>query len=289
MAENYSPLRYPGGKAGLFNFLNIVLRSNGPIDTYVEPYAGGGGAALALLFHRSVKNIILNDSDEFIYFFWKAILSDTKKFLRKLEKTPVSVKEWKRQKAVLSKGKASLLDMGFAAFYVNRCNRSGIFNAGPIGGLDQTGHWKIDARFNKSMLKERIERIATYKNQIKVFNWDALQFLKNIFPKVCTEQKKALIYLDPPYYEKGDSLYRRYYKEADHLALNAFLKEKLRAKWVLSYDDVPFIRSLYDGKTKNSISVNHFAYKAKIGKELVIFSDNCIQKKQHKQLNLFVD
>jgi DNA adenine methylase len=287
--ENYSPLRYPGGKAHLFGFLNNLLRINSPIDTYVEPYAGAGGAALALLFHRTVKKVILNDLDDYIYFFWKAILSDTKQFIRKLERTPVSISEWKKQKAVLSKGKASLLDIGFAAFYVNRCNRSGILMAGPIGGQNQTGHWKVDARFNKVMLKERIERISIYRNQIKVFNWDALYFLRNIFPKVCPEQKRTLIYLDPPYYEKGYRLYRHYYKEQDHIALNAFLKRELQAKWVLSYDDAPFIRTLYDGKTKNSISVNHFAYKAKIGKELIIFSDNCIQKKQHKQLNLFME
>ena len=287
--ENYSPLRYPGGKAGLFGFLNNIVKINNPIDTYVEPYAGGGGAALGLLFHRSVKQIILNDSDEFIYYFWKAILSDTKRFINKLEKTPVTIKEWSRQKAIFSEGKASLLDLGFAAFYLNRCNRSGILMAGPIGGRDQTGRWKIDARFNKRMLKERIERISAYKNQIKVSNWDALYFLNSIFPKVCRERKRTLIYLDPPYCVKGNRLYRRYYKEQDHVALNSFLKRDLQAKWILSYDDVPFIRKLYSGRTKNHISVNHFAYKARIGKELIILSDNCVQKGQEKQLNLFMD
>lgn len=279
MSAYFSPLRYPGGKTSLLAYLVKIIELNRPIETYIEPYAGGAGAALGLLFKGYVEKIILNEYDEAIYKFWHAILHNTEDFLKKIRNVRININVWKRQKKLLNNyylnEKIPKLKIAFAMFYLNRCNRSGILEAGPIGGKSQLSEWRIDARFNKKGLTQRIKKIAIYKNKIKLFNLDAIDFMKNHLTNLNLRFQRTLIYLDPPYFEKGHKLYRHYYKEQDHKELQKFLKNEIKAKWVLSYDDVPFINHLYNNTNKNEISMNHFAFKAKIGKELIIASDNC--------------
>lgn len=289
MAKYYSPLRYPGGKSSLLKYLSAVISLNSPIETYIEAYAGGAGAALGLLFTNRVKKMVLNEYDDVLYKFWHVVLNNTEDLIKKISNVQISVQEWKKQKKILNnhkKGqKRSDLDIGFSTFFLNRCNRSGILMAGPIGGKEQLGKWKIDARFNKEDLIKRIERIAEYKSRIRLFNLDAIVFLKNQLPKLNSDLDKTLVYLDPPYYEKGSTLYRHSYDNDNHIELQKFLKNQPKIKWILSYDDVPFIHDLYKDTNKNKISMNHFAYKAKVGKELIITSDNC--NLPEKQLILF--
>jgi DNA adenine methylase len=131
----------------------MVVQFNHPVETYIEPFAGGAGAALRLLYSGKVNRIVLNDFDEFVYKFWMAALYDTERLIKKIKDTLVDIEEWKRQRKVLINSQRKIprsdLDIGFATFYLNRCNRSGILSAGPIGGYNQRGKWKIDCRFNK--------------------------------------------------------------------------------------------------------------------------------------------
>jgi DNA adenine methylase len=172
--------------------------------------------------------------------------------------------EWKKQKSLLNgktyNAQINDLDIAFATLYLNRCNRSGILSSGPIGGQEQSGQWKIDARFRKEDLINRIKIISKYKEHIKIYNYDAIVFLKKYLKKTGIDLKKSLIYLDPPYFEKGYQLYRKYFHESDHLTLHNFLKDESRIRWILSYDDVKFISDLYKGKNSNGFSTNHFAY-----------------------------
>ncbi|MHA1660161.1 MAG: DNA adenine methylase [Promethearchaeota archaeon] len=288
MSVFYSPLRYPGGKTSLLKYLTNIINLNEPIKTYIEPYAGGAGAAFGLLLNNSVERIILNEYDKAIYKFWCASLYETENLLKKVKEIRINLKEWRKQKEIFNDfllGKdISDLNIGFATFFLNRCNRSGILNAGPIGGKKQIGKWKIDARFNKNELINRIKKIAELKNKINVYNLDAIEFLEGQLPRLNIDPKKTLIYLDPPYCEKGSSLYRYYYGNNDHKKLQNFLKGFNNIKWILSYDDIPFIHNLYKGTNKNKITMNHFAYKAKVGKELIIVSDNLTLTE--KQLSL---
>lgn len=278
----YSPLRYPGGKTSLLKYLINIVELNGPIKTYIEPFAGGAGAALGLLCNGHVQKVILNDADEVLYFFWDSVLNFTEQLIEKIKKTPINIREWEKQRAILSdsdlRHKASKLDIGFAAFYLNRCNRSGILRpeVGPIGGIRQLSKWKIDARFNKEGLVQRIKRLNLHKDKIKFFNLDAIDFLKNIIPKLHLKIDETLVYLDPPYFQRGPELYRSYYLREQHIELRKFLENELHYRWVLSYDDVPFINELYKNTNKNGVLVNHFANKAKVGKELIITSNNCV-------------
>lgn len=249
----HTPLRYPGGKGRLGSWLAELMRHNHVSGGwYVEPYAGGAGAALHLLLQGYVNDIIINDIDYAVYSFWWAVINDTENFLDRLWSIPVSVESWERQKAIYScQNAASKTDLGFAAFFLNRTNRSGIMKGGIIGGKNQKGKYKIDARFNKDTLSKRIQRIAFYGNSIHIYNLDALVLIKEIVPLV---PSKMLIYLDPPYFNKGAQLYRNHYTYDDHCKIAETLK-RFNYPWVLTYDWDDTILGLYDGILFNEFSI----------------------------------
>lgn len=272
MATSYSPFRYPGGKQILARVLGHLIKLNGREGgIHVEPYAGGAGAALSLLFGEHVGHLMLNDADPSVHAFWSSILTRTKSFLKLLRDTPLSVAEWERQRQIyLQPSRHSRLRLGFATFYLNRCNRSGIIgNAGLIGGRNQTGRWKLDARFNRTELARRIERIAMYRDRIQLHNLDAIQFLRQ---HVSTSEllRRAFVYLDPPYYLKGSQLYLNHYKPADHERLAAYLMHNAKFTWVLSYDNVPEIRRLYAGLRQVQFRLGYSAREWRVGKEIMI-------------------
>jgi len=264
-----SPLRYPGGKTFLFPFFDSVIKDNGLEKvTYVEPFAGGAGAALALLLSGKVNRIVINDLDKAIYAFWNSAIFDSTRFIRKIKATQVTIKEWKKQKAIYNDPRASEFDLGFATFFLNRTNTSGILDGGPIGGLKQKSKYKIDARFNKKTLIERIEQIALYKNKISVFNKDGIKLIGEYLNK-----KNTFIYLDPPYFEKGSSLYLNHYKKDDHKALADQLNQNSEAFWLLTYDNKKEIKSLYPDRRIINFSLNYNAYESRKGREVMILSD----------------
>lgn len=270
MAITNSPLRYPGGKSSITPFLKEVIRLNDLTGgVYIEPYAGGAGAALNLLFDGIVKRIVINDFDPCVYSFWKAILHYTDDFIKRIDSIQLNISEWHNQKNILiNSSQHTLFDVGFATFYLNRCNRSGILMAGPIGGLQQKGQYPISARFNKKALIDKISRIAQFKNNIDVYNLDALELIKYIVPSF---KDNVLIYLDPPYYEKGSQLYLNAYTHQNHASLaNLLINEQKNRAWVLTYDDTKEVRHLYHSDWVGTYNLNYFAHHAKKGNELVI-------------------
>ena len=277
MGYSQSPLRYPGGKSAFSKFLAEFIHLNSLQEgIYAEPYAGGAGAGLNLLFGEYVERLILNDADKRIYLFWQSILHQTEEFTRLVNDATPSISEWQRKKTVLMNVKDhSPLDVAFATFYMNRCNRSGILNAGPIGGQSQRGKWRIDARFNRKELVRRIEKIALYSSRISVYNLDAIEFIKRCILPATTENNRVLVYLDPPYYAKGDQLYLDYYTPQDHKELAQFINSQTQFKWIVSYDDVPQIRELYPGRQIRLFS-HYYCHTRKTGSEVVIYCPNCI-------------
>ncbi len=271
MAESFSPLRYPGGKQILARVLSHLIRLNDREGgVYIEPCAGGAGAALSLLYGEYVKRVIINDADSRIYAFWDSIINRTDEFLKLLRNTPLTVEEWKRQRQLyLKPGRCSRVRLGFATFYLNRCNRSGIIgNAGLIGGLEQTGKWKIDARFNRKDLAHRIERIARYSERISLYNLDAEELLQTVMPQPSLAGR-AFVYLDPPYYCKGSQLYLNHYTSDDHTSFARYLSTTTFT-WVMSYDNVPEIHKLYSSYRQVPFNLGYTARAWKIGKELLI-------------------
>lgn len=270
MTVTTSPLRYPGGKSRLFPFVADLITRNSLFSTcYREPYAGGAGLALNLLFSGFCKRVSLNDLDPCIYSFWLSIINNNDEFCSMVSSAILNIDEWHKQKEIWkSPESASTLSLGFATYYLNRTNRSGIIDgAGPIGGYDQRGNYKLDARFNRNSQISIIREIGKAKEFIDVTNLNALDYLKEhlIGPD--------FIYLDPPYYIRGRKLYRNYYDHDDHVAIADVMKSS-EANWLVSYDDVEQIRRLYSWVDPIELRLLYSAGTCAVGKEVLYVSPN---------------
>ena len=242
---NYSPLRYPGGKNKISDFVKLLIRKSNLTDiTYIEPFAGGAGVALSLLFSGAVNHIVINDYDKCIYSVWKAILNDTNKFIKLIEETDITIEEWHKQKKIyLSQNNKYSLELALATFFLNRTNRSGILKAGPIGGYNQDGKYLIDARFKKENLIHRIQEIAKKKRQISLYNRDVRSFIKFFLPKY----NNVFLYLDPPYYKKGQELYKNFFTDKEHKEIAEYVKQ-LTCDWIITYDNAIEVIELYENQ-----------------------------------------
>ncbi|SRR5579862_7853714 len=264
-----TPLRYPGGKARLTQYVLDVFKLNNLAGGhYVEAYAGGAGVAFPLLYLEYAMHIHLNDLNKSVFAFWKSVLEEPEELCRLVRDKPLTIGQWKKQRKIQTATDVSRLELGFSTLYLNRTNRSGILNAGVIGGLDQTGGWKIDARFNRKDLIKRIEKIASYAPRISLYNMDAAAFITEKLPEI---SRKSLVYLDPPYYAKGSELYENHYKPGDHAAI-AVLVAKIKQKWIVSYDNVRPIRKLYQQFEQEPFGLRYSAQDRYDGKEVMIFS-----------------
>lgn len=232
-----------------------------------EPFAGGAGASLSLLYAERTPEVLINDADPAIHAFWWALTERGNEFEEMLSHSRASMAEWRRQRDAYRSLRTGRLKRGFAAFYLNRCNRSGIImNGGPIGGTDQTGKWKIDARFNKEVLLRRCRKIGEYAERITVSGADGIEFIDSI------DTKTTFLFIDPPYYHKGPLLYLNGLNAEYH----KLLAEKLQslpeqAAWVLTYDDCTEIRELYrDWASVRPFTLRYTASERKKGREVLI-------------------
>lgn len=273
MRTYYSPLRYPGGKNKLAKFVALICKKNNIDGHYVEPYAGGASVALRLLFEGHVKEITINDYDKAIYAFWHSVIHDTERLCQKIMNAEVTLENWRKQKKIQNNKdtEQNLLKLGFSTFFLNRTNYSGIIDGGMIGGISQNGQYKIDCRFNKDELINRIKFIATYKKHIHIKNMDALELVRRT-----TKDKNTIFYFDPPYYLKGPSLYMSHYQHDDHEKVSREIKKIKNAKWIVSYDNTPEIKGMYQECRKKEYAFFHTAYNARIGKEILFFSKNIL-------------
>lgn len=271
-----SPLRYPGGKTRLANKLFEAIEKNFTQNekvVLVEPYAGGAGASLALLFANKVEKIVINDLDKSIFTFWKIAVSDTDYLISKIKRTNITIEEWKKQKAIFAVSKSER-ELAFATLFINRTNRSGIMNGGPIGGVGQSGVWKVNARFTKKTIIDRLKKIKEFSNKIEVCNLDGIELLKKLEKR--KDKSQYFIFLDPPYFQKGQSLYLNHYSNKDHENLSEFLEKSSFKKWIMTYDDVPYIKNLYSSMNLRGFAIQHNAYESKIGREVMIFPKNFV-------------
>lgn len=271
LTRHFSPLRYPGGKGRLSPFVQRIFEENNLIDGhYAEPYAGGAAVGLSLLILEYASHIHINDISKPVYLFWKAVLEDTDELCKRIRDRRVNPSEWKRQRTIFQNfHDYSRVSVAFSMFFLNRTNRSGIIHSGGmIGGNKQTGEWKLDARYNKKELISRIETIAAYSNRISASNKDAETLLKTL----TTLPTKALIFLDPPYFKQGQSLYENHYQPEDHIRLAGVFKKELRRNWIISYDNQPQIRKAYRGCRKLIYSLPYSAARRYEGSEVMFFS-----------------
>lgn len=273
MVKSISPLRYPGGKAKVYNQIVELLTKNNKLETtYIEPFAGGCGLALMLLKNNIVSNLILNDIDKSIYCFWKSVLKYNIDLCKMIDSAILTLEEREIQKSIQNnkekidmRKKEDVLKLGFSTFYLNRVNRSGIIKAGVIGGINQNGNYKLDCRFNKKDLVEKIQEIYTYRDKIRFYNLDVIDFLQRI------KKKDSFIFFDPPYYNKGKDLYVNFYEHDDHLNL-ANKISKLKNDWIVTYDNEEEIKKMYKQFRQKEFDITYTLEKKRKTKEIIIFS-----------------
>ncbi len=265
----YSPLRYPGGKNCIFSFMSKLFYENNLLGvSYAEPYAGGAGLALRLLFEEYVNKIYINDFDRSIYAFWHTIINDSEEFCNWIANVDISVENWHIYKDIQRiSNEYDLFELAKSTFFLNRTNVSGVIKGGIIGGVEQRGKYKIDVRFNKEDLINKIRKIASFRNRIFVSNLDGLAFIK----KMDKKREDIFIYLDPPYYKKASDLYMNFYLEKDHENLSRHVRN-INKRWMISYDNQDFILNLYAQERKVLYNLSQCASN-RVGNEILIFSE----------------
>lgn len=266
-----SPLRYPGGKAKLLSLVSCIIRLNKlQYGHYAEPYAGGCGLALGLLYGGHVSDIHINDIDRGIWTFWHVVLNRTDEFIDLMYRTPITVDEWRRRREMQRNLRGlSQLEIAFTTFFLNRTNRSGIIkNAGVIGGLNQSGQYTVDCRFTKSELERRIRRVRKYRDHIHLHRNDALEFLGHVERNL---PEQTFLCIDPPYFNKGSTLYTSFYAPEDHAAV-AKKVLSLDRPWIITYDRCAEISALYTSRRQFEISLNYSAQVKRVGSEILIAS-----------------
>lgn len=265
-----SPLRYPGGKSKLAGFFaDIIAEASLRNVTYVEPFAGGAGAGLGLLMSGLVDRVVINDLDPAVHSFWASVKNETEGFAREVESIPLTLTEWEKQRAIYKAADSrDPFALGFAFFYLNRTNRSGVLHAGVIGGKSQSGTYKMDARFNRGELARRIRSVGDHASQIELTFMDGRR---------CVEQwasdSKSFLYVDPPYVKAGGSLYLNAFDDRDHAVLARTMNEQSEASWLMTYDDAPLIRDLYRDRSLFDFELNYSAHRVGRARELLIASN----------------
>jgi Site-specific DNA methylase len=269
MNKSLSPLRYPGGKFKIYDKVKNLIEINELGDrSYVEPFAGGFGIGLGLLRDNIVETAILNDFDPHIYNFWHTILNNTDEFLRIMMDTPITIEERARQKEIYEDVQADQISDGFATFFLNRVNFSGVITGGPIGGFTQSGTYKLDCRFNKDEIKNKVEQIALLKDRIALYNYNASELIAQHLQERIQE---CFFNIDPPYVEKGHRLYTNYFKEENHRAFERTIAKYLgNTHWIITYDDCELIRDIYKDYYMVGYDILHNAGGSAQGKEIVI-------------------
>jgi DNA adenine methylase len=269
--RHLSPLRYPGGKARLAPFIAGIFEQNRLNDGhYAEPYAGGAGVALALLASEHASIVHINDIDRGVYSFWHSVIFATDELCERIRDTPLTIEQWRAQRATyLDEREADPLAVGFATFYLNRTNRSGIVRGGMIGGVLQASSWNLDARFNRADLIARVQRCALFRDRIRITQLDAIDFLAGMATQL---PERSLTYCDPPYFIKGRrKLYTNSYAPGDHEAVADTLASYPRP-WIVSYDGVTEIRKLYNWAPGIEYDLNYAVSERYRGIEVMYFA-----------------
>lgn len=280
MPTTYSPLRYPGGKTKLYKIIQPIIKSNVAKECiYVEPFAGGAGLALKLLFKGDVSQLILNDYDENISCFWNICLTQPHDLCDMVANCVPTLEVWDKQREIYKNPtQYSSLQRAFAILFLNRCNISGVISGGPIGGRAQNGKYQINARYNKNGLIEKIKRIGTVASRIQFYDLDATEFINSIVSSLAYD--KTFINIDPPYVNKGYMLYKNAFTEKDHRALSQTITP-LTFKWITTYDKCPLIQELYRDCKQETLSLTYSAGETKNGQELLIYGSHTMPAKEH--------
>ena len=250
MKPTVTPLRYPGGKTWLFEYVKEFLHFHElESKIVVEPYAGSASISVGLLRGNLMKEAYIGEKDPIIVSFWNAVLTRNDELVEYISTLEVTMETWFALKKYLSPTSTTnydIVEVAGAFLFYNRTNYSGIIKGGPLGGKKQLSPYKLDCRFNKERIIERIRGLKGLYGRLHIVESDGLVFMQEMSSKF---PEDSFFYVDPPYYGAGKDLYRFYFTDMEHESLSDFLTN-LDPPWLLSYDNAEFIRNLYQMRTK---------------------------------------
>lgn len=264
-----NPLRYPGSKASFAKEVEAFFNVCGYKEMdVIEPFAGSAAVSIHLVSLGLCKKATIIERDPLLYAFWKVVFSNHEKLCSAIDDLKINLDTWHSLQPLLEIGKPSkenLVELAVGGLFFNRTNFSGVLNAGPIGGLKQKSEYKIDCRFNKKELIERISNLARFKNKFRVLFGDGISFIESFEPK----RESIFFYIDPPYFVQGERLYRFFFTLKEHKQLSAAIKT-LKVPWLLSYDKHPVIEMFYEKYVLSSFEFNYSSKKRKIERECLV-------------------
>lgn len=266
-----SPLRYPGSKQSLVKYAERFLRANKLVGReWIEPCAGGASIALSLISRGLVPRATIVEKDPLIHAFWKCLKTDGAilcELARKLSITVQTWQEFQKYREPEAVDRFPPMELALAGLFFNRVNYSGIIGAKPIGGMSQSSDYKIDCRFTKSTVIDRMVDAARLMDRIAVVGGDGLSYLRRSHARL--SRRGSVVYVDPPYFVQGKKLYRYHFVERDHVRLARFLNEA-KFPWLVSYDNDPFVVSLFSSHNIRPICLRYTVREARKADELLI-------------------
>lgn len=244
LQKRLSPLRYPGGKSKIIDFLSGQFRKR-QMYAFVEVFAGGASVGLSLLQADIIQRLVLNDTDPGVYAFWNTIKENPEKLLTRLAEKKPTLDDFKHAQEMLDHPERhSSEDLAWSELICNRLGYSGITKAGPLGGWNGTQQ-QLLARWNASTLSKRIRTIHAMADRITVTRLDA----KELLEQSAYWNQRSTCFIDPPYVDQGVRLYREFFKQEDHEDLarmvNSLYQGFHGADIIITYDDSELIRRLY--------------------------------------------
>lgn len=266
-----NPLRYPGAKGKLVDYVAVVLEENLLAGcTIHEPFGGSAAVSLDLLSRGFATKAIIVERDPLVFSFWRMVFEDADRLCQDIEELAVNMGTWHAldHLRMIDRPTQSILpSLALAGLFYNRTNYSGIVGAGPIGGQSQTSDYKIDCRFNKAAVVASIRWYSELKGRVEVVFDDAMMYLRR--NQESLESGFHFVYLDPPYYGHGKKYYRYHYGHGQHAELARFLVRR-KFPWLLSYDDHPVIREMYGKLDRYVIYMDYSARTSRRAKELLV-------------------
>lgn len=283
-----SPLRYPGGKGrmgpALADIFAVQYGQLLDIEVWVEPFAGGAGAALWLLENKHLADAWLIERNPALAAFWAAVIDRNEELAQRVEAFTPTLAGWAWAQALVSEadmdGHPDPLDLGVAAFILNRCSRSGMVRpgVGPIGGKLQRGRHTISDRWNGPELAERIRRLAAHTG-LRVQHGDAIAAIRELSDSGVEDE--VMLFVDPPYLTEGERLYQ--HGSLNHKALARALRD-CPAPWLLTYDADPRVLDLYPGHRVFEYAIPHTANTRGIGREYAVLANNLYLPEDAREL-----
>jgi len=256
-----SLLRYIGGKSKLASYITsyIDVPHNG---VFCDPFVGGGSVAIATAIKHEHARIVLNDLDPEVSNFWSVVVdSDSNAvggLLNRIKTCQPTIEQYREfQKSIPT----NRFDRAFRFLFLNRCSRIESNGLRPLGGWDQK-NGGIGSRYNGVRLRDEfLQARKALLGRTTVYQQDFAAML-------AMAEADWVLYLDPPYYQIGDTLYSTPWSDTDHTRLRLALHTTV-ADWVLSYGNHPRILELYSNAQINSLEVQHGMKKRK-SDELII-------------------